>query len=326
MLLNKRNILIFILINFVIQNLYSESFENIWLDMQNKYDMMSKKFTDIPVRKFYALYYYETLVRCIQNLIKGKPDINFLKNYELAGTMLRQNFDKEQVFEECFLRYCLTDKVRTKIENFKDNDKNLLPKPSIFGSVSTLGHLFYASKIMENLKDDPKILVEFGGGYGNFARIFKNFYPDLTIVIFDIPEVIALQYLFLSYIIPGEDIVIHDGPVNMELIKNKNNINLVPVFFLEKSNIKADIFVSTFALSETPDYVRDLVINKNFFNADLTYITGQINGWKETGWYNWSVDHNAILKSLRLNYNMVNCVPFHIFSQNLLSYEALAIK
>jgi len=273
---------IFLLINFLFIKIVAKSFEDIWFDMQHKYNLLNENLKNVETDKFYASY-YENLKNHVGNFIKGNPDINFLRNYEIARTMLRQDFDKLSAYEECFLNYCLSPKTKNTINNFKDNDNNLLPKPTNYGSVSALGHLYYAARMIESLKKDPQVFVEFGGGYGDLSRIVKSLYPEATIIIFDMPEIIAIQYLFLSYVMPNEDIIMHDKPIDYNLIANKKSINLVPVFFLEESKIKTDIFASTFALSETPKHVQDLVMNKNFFDADLIYMTGQINGWREIG-------------------------------------------
>ena len=42
-------------------------------------------------------------------------------------------------------------------------------------------------------------------------------------------------------------------------------------------NNDIDIFISTATLSETPQTVRELLIQKKFFNAKATYLTGQLN-------------------------------------------------
>jgi putative sugar O-methyltransferase len=317
-MINKKNFFIFILICFS-QNIFSRSFESIWFDMRIKYEQLVDKFENVDTSKFHASY-YENLKNHVANLIRGNPNINFLRDFEIAKTMLRQEFTRESSFEECFLKNCLNKKNQEKIQNFKDDDRGLLPKPSSFGSVSTVGHLFYAAKIMENLNHEPKIIIEFGGGYGNLSRIMKKLNPEAAIVIFDIPEIMAIQYLFLSYVIPETQITMHQSAINNSSIKH--GINLVPVYFINESDIKADVFISTFALSETPEYVQNLVINKKFFDADLAYISGQINGWREIG-INLIPNQNIINDALRQNYKHVNCKPFHIYN-NTFSYESIA--
>ena len=96
------------------------------------------------------------------------------------------------------------------------------------------------------------------------AKIYKRFSKKITYIIIDIPIFTCLQWLYLSSIF---------GEKNVNLIKNisdnieNEKINLIPVVFIENYNLNGDLFISTWALSESNEYSQELVIKKNWFNA-----------------------------------------------------------
>ena len=186
-------------------------------------------------------------------------------------------------------------------------------------SVNSLGHLYYAIRALEK-NDEPNVIVEFGGGYGNLARIFKMFVPKSTIIIIDLPELLSIQHLFLSYMMPETELVVHTEAVH-EL--KKGCIHLIPVYVIKDSIINADLFISNFAITESPYSVQDMVINKQFFDASTCYLTGQLNGWKDGGCA-WIPDHEHLINNTKKLYRYTDCTPYHIFRSDLLNFELIA--
>jgi len=103
--------------------------------------------------------------------------------------------------------------------------------------------LYYARKTNFNIKN-VKTVVEWGGGYGSLARLFKRINPEpFTYIIIDTPIFSTLQLLFLSTIFGVECInLIKKG--TDRVVEGK--INLVPLTCLAGVDIpKADLFIST---------------------------------------------------------------------------------
>ncbi len=120
---------------------------------------------------------------------------------------------------------------------------------------------------MENSTADlikVKSVIEWGGGYGNFARIYQKLNLPHTYIIIDLPLLSCLQWLYLSS-------VLGKNKVNLITDKNRqiaeNRINLFPVSYLEDFEIQGDIFISTWGLSESSPYALDYVANKKWFGA-----------------------------------------------------------
>lgn len=142
-------------------------------------------------------------------------------------------------------------------ENFKDgdfskfwNDKNIIHTMIMDGhylgtAISHIQYLYawqkYTGKEIKNIKS----IIELGGGYGSLCRIVKGINQCLYTIV-DLPIVNKIQQYFL---------------------KNETDINYVGLDKLEETNFECEMFISTFALSESTYVCMEYVIEKNFFNA-----------------------------------------------------------
>lgn len=120
-------------------------------------------------------------------------------------------------------------------------------------------------------------ILEYGGGYGNMAKIAKKINPDITYTIIDIPIFSFIQLVYLRTIFGHDQVTLHDGSEGI----TKGKINIVP---LQKTGVvklndslteSPDIFVSTWALSESNLASQQLVSELNFFNAKQVLIAYQ---------------------------------------------------
>ncbi len=135
-------------------------------------------------------------------------------------------------------------------------------------------NLYYLSRIVSGpLEKDmgPGCVVEWGGGYGNLAKLARILWPQHTYVIIDLPFSSCLQWLFLSTML-GEEIV-HLWRARGDRVQ-AGKINLVPLLtgFLEKPLPRADWFVSTFALTESSLAAQAHVIGKDWFGARRLFL------------------------------------------------------
>lgn len=293
--------------------LKEKTFKDIWSLMQTKYKHLKNKYP-IELMQKYSNSFWTNICQKIHQLLIGNPVLDFLNDYNISYTMVRSNFGPTQEFEEDYLSLYTRHETRKKIEQCKE-DHELLPKVSkkFNCSINHLGQLFYAAKILENVKFEPNVITEFGGGYGNLAYIWKQLIPNSTIVIFDLPEIIAIQYLFLSKVLPNTKVYIHDEPIKNSL--QNDCIHLIPVNLLSECNFKTDVFVSTFSLIDIPEYTRKLVLDKKFFNADLNYLVGEIHE-----------NNKNIIPEIKNIFKIVNCTPFHVFVDNRTFNEIIAYK
>ncbi len=300
------------------------SFEQQWITMQHEYQKLEAALneTENPQLKKYCHSCWENNRKIIRQVLLGAPNERFLHTPVISGSMVRHGNSLFQKYEKTYLLECVSPQTKKTIATYQDTSFGLLPKEcaELNCSTSTLGALFYAAKILETPnRPDIKTLVDFGGGYGNLARVFKKIIPNSTVFIIDLPELLALQFLFLQTTLPDTKILIHDQERSDY---ETGAIHLIPIYLFEKLNVSIDLFISTFALSETPLFVQDLVARKNFCNAPMCYITGQLQGWN--GYFE---QHNTLLENIRKSYNATTCQPFHHMLENSLSsYEIIGIQ
>lgn len=321
--MNKTTVtLLFSLIGLSIEAINSNAINRNWKKAQQEYSQVNSSVrTDIEDATFFHPHWLNARKK-IKRLIQGRARKDFIKAPEISGSMVREQNVKGilQEYELCYLQYCVNPEIKDLIHSYKDTDFTGIKFDcsTLQCSNTTLGHLFYTAKILQKSgTKNIKVITEFGSGYGNLARIFKTLLPNTTIALIDLPEFLALQYFFLTSTLPDTKIIMHaKAPQYLE----ENAIHLIPVFLIEELNINTDIFVSTFALSEAPEYVQKLITQKKFFNASTCYLTGQLNGWGT----NFNFAHHATIhNAIRNQYKSVECLPFHLLSNNIESYELI---
>jgi hypothetical protein len=164
----------------------------------------------------------------------------------------------------------------------------------------------------ENNLKKIKYVIEFGGGYGGFARIVKKVLKIKKYFIYDLKEINYLQYYYLTML--DEKVIFLKKKVN----KNNN----VYLFFDYKKLIRATseinldetLFVSNWAISETPIVLRkkfEHIIKScklNFFAFQEFY--GNVNNhkyferilnknMKNTLFYNRNLERHTYMLSWR---------------------------
>ncbi len=123
----------------------------------------------------------------------------------------------------------------------------------------------YKSAIRKEFWSSQNI-VEWGGGYGNMAHLVRRLNPECTYTVIDLPELSALQYIYL-YALIGDDVcLITPGFSDV----NKGKVNIVPVgrVLSGEINISADAFLSTWAITESPQQAQEFVCRNLFFGAE----------------------------------------------------------
>lgn len=130
----------------------------------------------------------------------------------------------------------------TKTISMKEGD--------LVGSHNNVQHLAHIAKFKEVVGDyEPNSVIEWGGGYGNFARLMMSVYPSIErYVIFDLPIFNTIQQVYLS----------EAEAYGVELINSDD---------ADKFEGKCDMFVSTWALSECVNGAVDLVKDRKMWGA-----------------------------------------------------------
>lgn len=146
-------------------------------------------------------------------------------------------------------------------------------------SIHHLYHLLFFSKKSKFSFTKKLEVFEFGGGYGNMAKIIRRISPRSTYSGIDIPQFTTLQYIYLSSIFNESDVNLVDrsqiilrGKINL-LTYKENQLNLF-------NKRKIDLFIATWSLSEAPIRVQNYFKKNNFFNARYLLFAYQKNNKK----------------------------------------------
>jgi hypothetical protein len=125
-------------------------------------------------------------------------------------------------------------------------------------------HAYHLARFERATARDARELesvVEWGGGYGDLARVFGRL-NECTYTIVDLPVISALQWLYLASALGEDRVNLVCGDAQLEAGK----VNIVPVGLVERVG-SCDLFISTWALSESTPDAADLVISRAWFGA-----------------------------------------------------------
>lgn len=248
--------------------------------------------------------------------------LNFLTTESIQFMFFRTGFSKHEKYE---LEYLKNSSVNTW-NLIKEYEESPIGSPTLDCkelniSSNSLEMLFYREKIASKWDiTQMSTIIEVGGGFGSFCRVMHCLTStDITYIIFDLPEMLTLQYFFLSASLNENNIIVHTSIKN-SIVSGK--INLIPIYWLEEYNVdKSDIFVSHYALSETPSLVQNIVSRKLFPICNYLYITSQITDsdeWKDIK----LTPHKELLKLIKYNYKKYDVYESHydnsieVFAEN----------
>jgi hypothetical protein len=123
---------------------------------------------------------------------------------------------------------------------------------------------------------EARHVVEWGGGYGNMARINRRMNPALTYTVIDLPELLALQYVYLTAVEGRRPNLIG---ANDPLELRDGEVNLVSSARVAASpaTIRGELFLSTWAITESPQEAQRLVLAERFFGSRRVLIAAKLD-------------------------------------------------
>lgn len=229
------------------------------------------------------------------------PSFSFLNDATIMLSMFATSGGEWLRKELFFLKKKINERELKSILEEDYAGDPLLLNSFYLTSHTAIHHLYYFMRFITVTKTKLKNLntiIEWGGGYGSLARLLRKLNPGVTYVIIDTPLFSCLQWLYLSTIFGEKEVnILLDPKSEIE----KGRINLVALPFLENIEINADLFVSTWALSESSEYSQDYVLRKNWFDAEHLLLAYQDN---PTGLFNPSrvgklaKDRGAVIENM----------------------------
>ncbi len=148
-----------------------------------------------------------------------------------------------------------------------DPPRTTLPGSGVVSSSNTIHHAHHLLRY-EQVRQlgAADVVVEWGAGYGNLARLLDRLHPGSpTYVLIDTPVFSALQWLHLSLVMGEDRVVLHTEP-GAPVVPAR--MNVVPLGLVRDLELRADLFVSTWALNESTPAAQEHVLERDFFGAE----------------------------------------------------------
>jgi hypothetical protein len=135
-------------------------------------------------------------------------------------------------------------------------------------SANTIHHAYHLARFASATSVDwssIRTIVEWGGGYGNQAKIARRLIGEqLSHVIIDLPVFSLIQWIYLASVF-GADSVALISEAGQPI--PARGMTLIPVGLASAVDLRADLMLSTWALSESAHAAQDLVVEREWFGA-----------------------------------------------------------
>ncbi len=242
----------------------------------------------------------------LENLYQDEPSLKVHPKWEEHEGSLKKNFTPKFLSSFCmipvisrtmavgkeslpFLDYANKENPEELNMILRKFEETAIGRPAgrkidkRFYSHTSIQHIYYLSTVMKQarmLSRKQTIITEFGGGYGNLARIATTVIPEVKYIIIDLPIFLALQYYFLISDNPNLRI----GTLDKDSYKTPSNdlikeydVLLIPSFIIEKIELETDVLIATYSLTEAEQAVQDYYLENILTKSRFCYIVGGDN-------------------------------------------------
>jgi hypothetical protein len=227
-------------------------------------------------------YDWSNWVRKVRQAFKHGVPLGFLDNSVLKHTMV---YAKHHGIKETHKRILIVSSV------FSDEVSKTLLREDYIGlpTITNVKYLtsanrshhamhlaFYTKEMGGHNFWDCGIIIEWGGGYGNMARLIRKMNPSVTYIIIDLPEILALQYVYLASLECEDTIHLIRPEENFHILPGKINLVAPNKVIDDDISILCDAFVSTWGLTESPQYMQAYVKEHKFFGAKQLLVASSV--------------------------------------------------
>lgn len=242
--------------------------------IKHKYYFRAHRSDTLPVYKTikggeiddFLMPFWDNYNRQLEGVFLPSPPFDFLSHPIIKSTMFVAENDLWLFNEWDAIQRVFGPKLAKNLSSEDYVGKPSKTKGYPNTSANTIHHLYSfavyqktTGKNISNFKD----VVEWGGGYGNMAKLYKRINPDSTYTIIDTPLFSTIQWLYLKSIMPQQVNLIRSKKDRIE----SGKINLLPLKYLTSSKINSDLFISTWGLSESSKFAQDYVVKNGWFGA-----------------------------------------------------------
>lgn len=257
-----------------------KSKKNQKIKFQNLKKKCSKYYKNLSSQdvSYFLTPLWENYNKKLEKIILPYPKFSFLRTKIIRETMFVVAGGEWIETQLSFLEKSISKEKLTEIleEDYVGNP--ILINSTYLTSHNSIHHLYHLIQFQEKTKtklEEISTIIEWGGGYGNMAKLFKRIVPEATYIIIDLAPMVCLQWVYLATIFE-EDTVNLIGDMGTKLKHGK--INLLPLCFLKNYQLSANLFISTWSLSESSKSAQDYVDSHNFFDAKHLLLGYQKSG------------------------------------------------
>jgi hypothetical protein len=198
-----------------------------------------------------------------------RPPFDFLRDATVLATMVILTGGNVLERELDYLRTQHTgDQLRALLAEEPVGDPIIMER-EFATSHQTIHHAYHLARFEATTGVEVSSLdrmVEWGAGYGGMARIQRRLHGGRpTQVLIDLPVFCLVQWLYLTTVFGEDTVSLITAP---DQVIEPGRISIVPVGLVDAVPDESDLFLSTWAVSESTAAAQDHVVARKWFGAN----------------------------------------------------------
>jgi hypothetical protein len=205
-------------------------------------------------------------IKALEAYFARQMNVDFMSNEVINGTMVFTNREAHRLelknissaFDKQIAAGLISKGLNAAFLSGKSRRSTLI------NSTHHLHHLMRFEQCTGRKIGGIGSVVEFGGGYGNMARIVQNFGACCRYSIIDLLLFSCIQYVFLGTVAGNDHVAFDDGN-----LKDDAKFLLHPLFRADaQTDLRGELFISTWALSESTPAAYEWVVAHDWFGSN----------------------------------------------------------
>jgi len=266
----------------------------------------------------YIMPKWQSNMEKMEKYFVNKFSFNFLNNKVIKRTMFVNTSGLWKNTELDLIKSFFGIEKTKNLLKENNIGRPLLNDRQFVTSGNSIHHLYHFAKFFKETGVQPEKIhnvVEVGGGYGNMARLFKKLNRSVTYTILDLPVFSYIQLVYLRTLFGNDGVNLVDKD-NKEIKQGKINILPLDKELLAElgKSIQCDIFLSTWALSESNKKMQETIRNMTYFKSQYILLAYQ----KNNSDFSYAEDIKNIAANYKIIYNKeIEFIPenYYLFAK-----------